>query len=236
MEATSGERFVQLDEEQSRILYEDPDEGVPASLRVPKAMSEPTREEVDASQKLPNLIKIVSYGENMSPLGSKEMERPPMSDREELEREVLEGASEIDDRELAAVGMRLDEIAALRKRAAKTRPSPGKPGKRKKSKKRRKTERAREESVEERRRSADAVTFTGVFGTIKSKYLDVYREGIYLILVEDLEAEAAYAPPPGDDPLRVETPLGSFLALSQGLGFDMSSQGVRTTILFITEE
>jgi len=75
------------------------------------------------------------------------------------------------------------------------------------------------------------VIFEGPFGKIKSGYLDVYHQGVYLILVEDIANNFSYTPPESEDSFFLTIGEDEFEVISPGIYFDMLGQGVKTTVL-----
>lgn len=78
------------------------------------------------------------------------------------------------------------------------------------------------------------VTFMGTFGRINAGYLDVYHQGMYLILVEDISAEFSYSPPQSDKEFSVETDGGEYTVIAPGIEFRLSAQMVKVTVLLKT--
>ena len=85
----------------------------------------------------------------------------------------------------------------------------------------------------EKRKSEKKVLFSGSFGKVRALYLDVYTEGVYLILVEDEEADFSYSPPESDDIIKVTVDGAEYNAVSPGINFSMPGQKVNTTVLLI---
>lgn len=107
---------------------------------------------------------------------------------------------------------------------------------RKKTSPSRKPPRAFTEKVKspEPKRPLEYVVFEGSFGRMKAGYLDVYIDGMYLILVEKLAEGFSYSPPESDDPMYVTHDDVEYEVLSQGISFEMARQGIKTTVLLIT--
>ena len=75
------------------------------------------------------------------------------------------------------------------------------------------------------------VSFEGSFGNIKAGYLDVYHQGVYLILVEDINSEFSYAPPESEESFFLVIGDDEFEVISPGIRFDMKGQKVKITVL-----
>ena len=80
------------------------------------------------------------------------------------------------------------------------------------------------------------VIFEGVFGKINAGYLDVYHQGMYLILVEDISAEFSYDPPQSDEEFIVNIDGGAFNVIAPGINFRLSNQRIKVTVLLKTGE
>lgn len=87
-----------------------------------------------------------------------------------------------------------------------------------------------------RRRPLRKVIFEGSFGKISAGYLDVYLEGMYVILVEEQDSEFSYTPPESDIPFTVIIEDDSYEVLSPGISFGLPNQKLKLTILLMVGE
>lgn len=93
-----------------------------------------------------------------------------------------------------------------------------------------------EEIEVEEERPLKKVVFDGVFGRVSAGYLDIYSQGVYLILVEDIEVEFSYSPPESEDIIIVETDGVSISTVSPGIYLKLPEQGIKITVLLKTGE
>lgn len=92
------------------------------------------------------------------------------------------------------------------------------------------------EEAEKEERPLVPVGFKGVFGSLRIGYLDVYLEGVYLILVEKIDAGFSYSPPESDDIMEVSFRGRTVEAVSPGISFEMPGQKIKVTVLLKTGE
>jgi len=88
----------------------------------------------------------------------------------------------------------------------------------------------------EEKKPLKKVLFSGPFGDIKAGYLDIYSQGVYLILVEDINAEFSYAPPVSDEELQITVSNKSYKVISPGINMELPNQNIKVTVLLKTGE
>jgi hypothetical protein len=84
-----------------------------------------------------------------------------------------------------------------------------------------------------RKKKLEKVVFEGPFGKINAGYLDVYLDGMYVILVEEQDSEFSYTPPESEDPFNIIYEENLYQVISPGINFELPNQKIKITVLLI---
>ena len=86
-----------------------------------------------------------------------------------------------------------------------------------------------------KRIAQEDVCFKGMFGEIQAKYLNVYIEDKYLILVSDIDAGFNFIPPMSEEPFTILVNDVEYKAISINMSFPLEEQGVKVLLLLLAE-